>query len=641
MPSSPPSCYLTNVPLLVLLVLLGVSTTVVAQPTENVALPDAVVGHKYKAHLPISNAVGVINTTRKSGVWPEGLRLDGLWVVGTPEEPTSGNPFEVRVEVRDELGQRVNSVVSIRVLRPPSTTPKIEDRSIPLCIIGHPYDTAIRVLGGTPPFKWSISETEQLPEGLVFSDGRIYGQIDKIIDQPTEKKFALHVKDKYGLSDSRSITLKLQLNEAYRLRLKPSSDPDQAVDLVSAQINREYRYAFAITGGRPPYQFEMAQGTPPPGITLEGITLVGQAQRVGEWSFVMRIQDATGQEAQTACILQVLPEPGPALAIDVRDLPPAHVGQSYWGNLIATGGKPPYRWRVELPKSISNWLDLQGRILKGQVPLDPMLAGPHTLTVTVVDVQETSVTTELQLTVQDPGNATPTLREFQLPSAWVDQPYETYLSAAEHPWEFHFKALDLPQGFTLDPNGRLHGKTTVPAHSIVKLEIYDALGRTSGPLSLPLIVQRMPESEPLHFLDLPLPDALEDKPYVAQLRAIGGVEPRTYQAKGLPPGLALDPSNGELTGTPTQTGNFEIFLLVQDCSSPQPQTQEQIQQLHIAPNTPKPDTLSDTSEPHPNAEAWPALWRMAVISVCSALLGLIAGRYYLPQQQEENSKYVN
>ncbi len=65
----------------------------------------------------------------------------------------------------------------------------------------------------------------------------------------------------------------------------------------------------------------------------------------------------------------------------------------------------------------------------------------------------------------------------------------------------------------------------------------------------------------------PLPPASVSTPYSLQLNATGGTGSRTWSVaagSSLPPGLALNPTSGAITGTPTQAGIFNFTAVVTD-----------------------------------------------------------------------------
>jgi Putative Ig domain/FG-GAP repeat len=72
----------------------------------------------------------------------------------------------------------------------------------------------------------------------------------------------------------------------------------------------------------------------------------------------------------------------------------------------------------------------------------------------------------------------------------------------------------------------------------------------------------------------PLPPATIGLPYSQTLTASGGTPPYVWSvvSGALPNGIALSPSTGVLSGTPTATGSFSFAVGVSDSTNPTPQT---------------------------------------------------------------------
>jgi hypothetical protein len=68
--------------------------------------------------------------------------------------------------------------------------------------------------------------------------------------------------------------------------------------------------------------------------------------------------------------------------------------------------------------------------------------------------------------------------------------------------------------------------------------------------------------------DTAIPDSQVESPFTFQLTASGGVAPYRWAllAGGLPPGVALDPNTGLISGTPTQAGTFNFTVSVTDAA---------------------------------------------------------------------------
>lgn len=92
----------------------------------------------------------------------------------------------------------------------------------------------------------------------------------------------------------------------------------------------------------------------------------------------------------------------------------------------------------------------------------------------------------------------------------------------------------------------------------------------SGPESAPSNSVTPTAVTPVTITTTNLPAGRVNTPYSATLQASGGALPYAWRiaSGGLPPGLALDPSSGRISGTPTKVANSSFTVAVSDSSSP-------------------------------------------------------------------------
>ncbi len=126
-----------------------------------------------------------------------------------------------------------------------------------------------------------------------------------------------------------------------------------ATALPGGTVGAAYR-ASLVKGGTPPYTMALAGVPLPAGITFDGATgyLVGAPKAAGNYAFGVSVRDSAAHSGTRNYTLSVLgssmieSNTTTALRITTTSLPAGNVGSAYSATLAATGGRPPYAWRI-------------------------------------------------------------------------------------------------------------------------------------------------------------------------------------------------------------------------------------------------------------------------------------------------------
>lgn len=505
-----------------------ITTDELTEPTAKVA---------YSEQLTFQDGTGPYTWTIADGDLPAGLSLDpdtGL-LSGTP---TEAGEFTFTVEVADETAATASQEFTVTV-REGLT---VEPQDLPAWTVDQDgYDTEIAVSGGTEPYEWDVTAGE-LPAGLELNE-----TTGELTGEPTEAgtyEFAITVTDADGTQVTQQFTL--TVNE--RLEFTSPDTLSSAVDGV------DYSEQITFEDGTGDISWTVTQGDLPDGLTLDTETgvLNGIPTEPGTYEFIVEATDEIGATTQKTFSLTV----GDGLSVTTTTLDDWTASQDgYVAALEAAGGTEPYSWEViegSFPNGLT--LDESSGVITG-VPTD---SGTYSFTVAVTDDDGTVATQDLILTVNDQPEIS-SLPE--LADGVVDVSYDEQLSADAGTAPVSWNVIDgeLPPGLTLSADGVLSGLPTASGEYTFTVEAEDAAGATTT------------QEVVLVIGDVLMVDTTEldvwtvgQDGYDQTIAVSGGTEPYTWAATGLPEGLKLNESTGELTGEPTQTGEFSVTLTVVD-----------------------------------------------------------------------------
>ncbi len=321
-----------------------------------------------------------------SGTLPSGISLNsGTGVIaGVPSQVGS---FPLGLQVTDAIGQTGSGVLML-LIQPATANPiVIQTQSLPTTVANTVYSATLSVSGGTPPYQFDL-ESGSLPAGLALNPTS--GEIAGTSTQAGTANFTLRVRDSgSGLATTpMSLTVQPAINP---LTISTSSLP-------AATSNQFYTVAVSVTGGVPPYQFSISNGSLPGGINLNGTsgTISGTASQTGTSAFTLRVQDSQSAQTTAGFSVTVLPAANP-LAITTSSLPAATEGTAFNASIVATGGTAPYSFSLtsgSLPAGISM------SAANGSLSGTPSQAGTFSFTVQVQDNLAAQATAGLSLVVQ-------------------------------------------------------------------------------------------------------------------------------------------------------------------------------------------------------------------------------------------------
>jgi hypothetical protein len=372
-------------------------------------------------------------------------------------------------------------------------------------------------------------------------------------------------------SDGSQLTLNLKVNALWNLSLTP---PQAAAGVA-------FSHSQVVGGGTPPYSFTAA-GLPPGLSISKGGLISGTPSKAGSYSGNVTAADSVGNQLSLPYSLTVN-----VVGITTTSLPPVDPNKPYSQQLSATGGVPPYTWK--LPSAFPFSCGLSQHPAFPVPVVDPVLAVPFPrnsirafdpfslspdgiLTVSspvwhaTVCVQVTDSTgneAKAQLSLDSPGVSTGPLDAYLSPSSEeVSVGDAVAMTVYEDGGTFPFTEtpLVLPPGFVFYSDQSLVvGYPQAPGTYAIRFQVKDGAGRS-------VMCESTLRVSPIRVGAAKGDTPTYRKPYSRQFYAVGAAPPYSWALvpRGqLPAGLALS-SAGLLSGTPLETGDFYTLGRITD-----------------------------------------------------------------------------
>jgi hypothetical protein len=502
------------------------------------SLPAGTVGTAYSQAVSATGGTGSYTFSVSAGSLPAGLTLNAGTgaITGTPSASGTSNFTITATDGNSATGSRAY-IVTIN----PAIT--VNPVSLPAGTAGTPYSQTITATGGTGAYTYAVT-VGALPAGLSLNGSS--GAITGTPSASGTSIFTITATDGNSATGSR----------AYTVTINPGITVNPA-SLANGTVGVAYSATVTATGGTGSYTFSVTSGALPAGLTLNPATgvLSGTPTTAATSSFTVTATDgasATGSRAYSVTI-------GAAVAISTVSLPGGTVGAAYNQTIVATGGTGTYTFSVTagtLPAGLS----LAGAT--GVISGTPTTAATSSFTITATDGNSQSAARAYSVTIA----AGVALNPASLPAATVGTPYSQTLSATggTGSYTFSVSAGALPAGLTLNPaTGALTGTPTAAGSSSFTITATDsnsATGSRSYTFSVNAGIAVNPTS---------LPGAAVGSPYSQSVTASGGTGPYTYSIRvgALPAGLTLNPSTGQISGTPTSAGTSNFTVTATDSAS--------------------------------------------------------------------------
>jgi hypothetical protein len=524
------------------------------------SLPLATVNVVYSQTLTATGGDGTYSWSA-SGL-PSGLSMSAAGVLSGSVSVAGPYPFQVTVNDTQKATASKNFTLLVSTGLPLSYV----TQNLTACVVYTSCSNQIVAAGGIPPYTFSLASTANLDGFTISASGLLSGT----------PQSAGAISIPVVLTDQQS-SLPRTFTETVHASLAVNTS-----SLAGGTVGVSYGAGLSASGGQPPYNWSLASGSLPPGLSLDpqGGDIYGTPLTAGTYPFSVQVTDGvqTSQPRPLSIAIAAPSIPAPLTIVTASQLAPATVATAYSQTLAATGGSGQYSWALtsgSLPAGLS--LGLSGAITG-----TPTTAQTANFRASVGDTSGNSVSAGFTIVVTS-ATSVGLLTPNPLPNGVVGVMYNygIQVTGGKPPYFYSISAGQVPPGLTFDEtSGALNGTPTQRGSFGIVLNVTDS-GGTAGVGQTGSLAARQATARAIASSNYTiqiagvgdfqiasgenLPDGTLGQKYSTTLTASGGQAPYQWQLLNgtLPTGLALA-SGGTISGTPTAAGTVSLVIKVTD-----------------------------------------------------------------------------
>jgi hypothetical protein len=275
--------------------------------------------------------------------------------------------------------------------------------------------------------------------------------------------------------------------------------------LPGGAVSQPYNAVLSVNGGSNPYQFSVASGSLPPGVTLNPVTgsFTGQPITAGLYSFQVMVKDRPRLEEGTR-----------SYAVQIGGRSGISVSIAPMGVTLSSGGTQQFTASVTGTSNTAvTWTASTGSVNANGLYTAPVVQSTTHATVTATSQADSSRSATTSITINTAQQGSLQITTSGLPQGQQGQPYSAAFSATGGTQPFSWNITgSLPSGMTFNQTGDFGGAPTSVGNSNFSATVTDANGKTASAAFGIIVVSSSGYDGPAQLPQATVPATMADSP---------------------------------------------------------------------------------------------------------------------------------